>query len=131
MTGTSVEIWFSLDTTCPISFYLNKVIGQVISLIQKLQADIPRVRCAIFSHGDYCSTPYITKHIDFSANVRYLGEWLYNVKATTGKRRRWMSWTCVERSAITVVDTGIKEGACDDWECCSTWTRVHIRHTHL
>ena len=114
MAGAPVEICFSLDTACSIGIYLNNMKEQVKLLIKKLHAKIHGVRFAIFAHGDYCSTPYITKHINFSENVDDLCEWLFMLKLTTGrdvdgcyelvlKEVQSLSWTPGSKRALVMI----------------------------
>lgn len=83
--GGPMEICFSFDTTGSMSGCINEVKGNVQDMIQRLQADIPGIRMAVFAHGDYCDKHnYITKHIDFSTNVAELCTWVKNVGSTGG-----------------------------------------------
>lgn len=85
MVGGPIEICFSLDTYYNFAIGLQHVTGKLMLLIQKLHEKIPGVRFAIFARGDYCNLPYITKHIDFSANVNDLCEWIGSNRITALK----------------------------------------------
>lgn len=110
-----IEICFSFDTTGSMSSCINEVKGKVQDLIQRLQADIPGIRIAVFAHGDYCDKHnYITKHIDFSTNVAELCEWVKNVGSTGGgdgdecyelvlKEVQSLSWTPGSQRALVVI----------------------------
>ncbi|CAG2207283.1 unnamed protein product [Mytilus edulis] len=88
--GGPMEICFSFDTTGSMSGCINEVKGNVQDMIQRLQADIPGIRMAVFAHGDYCDKHnYITKHIDFSTNVAELCTWL--------------SWTPGSKRALVMI----------------------------
>ncbi|KAK3092258.1 hypothetical protein FSP39_000425 [Pinctada imbricata] len=84
--GGPFEICFSFDTTGSMSSSITEVKGRVQDMIQRLQADIPGIRIAVFAHGDYCdkNSSYVTKHIDFSTNVADLCKWVKNVGSTGG-----------------------------------------------
>ncbi|XP_033751973.1 LOW QUALITY PROTEIN: uncharacterized protein LOC117335841 [Pecten maximus] len=83
--GGLQEICFSFDTTGSMYSCLDEVRGRIQDMIQRLQADIPGIRIAVFAHGDYCDrNNYITKHIDFSTDVRRLCKWVNDVGRTGG-----------------------------------------------
>ncbi|XP_045199051.2 uncharacterized protein LOC123553388 [Mercenaria mercenaria] len=80
-----MEIVFSFDTTGSMYSYLEEVRGRVSDMIQRLQADIPGIKIAIFAHGDYCDRKtYVTKYIDFTDDVAKLVAFVNNVKRTSG-----------------------------------------------
>jgi hypothetical protein len=115
MPGGPMEICFSFDTTGSMSGCINEVKGKVQDLIQRLQADIPGIRMAVFAHGDYCDKHnYITKHIDFSTNVAELCEWVKNVASTGGgdgdecyelvlREVQKLSWTPGSKRALVMI----------------------------
>ncbi|XP_060084532.1 uncharacterized protein LOC132563799 [Ylistrum balloti] len=83
--GGLQEICFSFDTTGSMYSCLDEVRGRIQDMIQRLQADIPGIRIAVFAHGDYCDkNNYITKHIDFSTDVSTLCKWVNDVGRTGG-----------------------------------------------
>ncbi|XP_069133537.1 uncharacterized protein [Argopecten irradians] len=83
--GGLQEICFSFDTTGSMYSCLDEVRGRIQDMIQRLQADIPGIRIAVFAHGDYCDkSNYITKHIDFSTDVGTLCKWVNDVGRTGG-----------------------------------------------
>ncbi|KAJ8320927.1 hypothetical protein KUTeg_002514 [Tegillarca granosa] len=84
--GGSFEICFSFDTTGSMSSCIEEVKGRLQDMIQRLQADIPGIRIAVFAHGDYCDKgrTYVTKYIDFSTDVAELCTWVKSVEATGG-----------------------------------------------
>ncbi|XP_067678221.1 uncharacterized protein [Haliotis asinina] len=83
--GGLPEIVFSFDTTGSMSSCLVEVRGRLQDMIQRLQADIPAIRMAVFAHGDYCDKHnYVTKWIDFSTNVKELCDFVNNVSSTGG-----------------------------------------------
>lgn len=81
-----MEICFSFDTTGSMSSSINAVKENVQELILRLQTDIPGLRIAVFAHGDYCdkNSSYVTKHIDFSTDLKELCNWVKNVESTGG-----------------------------------------------
>ncbi|XP_071118668.1 uncharacterized protein [Haliotis cracherodii] len=83
--GGLPEIVFSFDTTGSMSSCLVEVRGRLQDMIQRLQADIPAIRIAVFAHGDYCDKHnYVTKWIDFSTDVKELCDFVNNVSSTGG-----------------------------------------------
>ncbi|XP_046366089.2 uncharacterized protein LOC124141935 [Haliotis rufescens] len=83
--GGLPEIVFSFDTTGSMSDCLAEVRGRLQDMIQRLQADIPAIRIAVFAHGDYCTkSTYVTKWIDFSTDVKELCDFVMNVEDTGG-----------------------------------------------
>ncbi|XP_067677859.1 uncharacterized protein [Haliotis asinina] len=83
--GGLMEIVFSFDTTGSMNACLTEIRGRLQDMIQRLQADIPAIRIAVFAHGDYCTkSSYVTKWIDFSTNVKKLCDFVMNVKGTGG-----------------------------------------------
>ncbi|XP_045195672.2 uncharacterized protein LOC123551071 [Mercenaria mercenaria] len=80
-----MEIVFSFDTTGSMSSCLDEVRGRVADMAQRLQADIPGIKMAVFAHGDYCDRQnYITKFVDFTDDVAKLVDFTQNVSATGG-----------------------------------------------
>ena len=80
-----MEIVFSFDTTGSMCSCLDEVRSRVADMVQRLQADIPGIKIAIFAHGDYCdSHTYVTKFVDFTDNVVELCDFAKNVEQTGG-----------------------------------------------
>ncbi|OWF53078.1 uncharacterized protein LOC110446844 [Mizuhopecten yessoensis] len=83
--GGLQEICFSFDTTGSMYSCLDEVRGRIQDMIQRLQADIPGIKIAVFAHGDYCDrSNYITKHIDFTTDAATLCKWVNDVGRTSG-----------------------------------------------
>ncbi|XP_071118228.1 uncharacterized protein [Haliotis cracherodii] len=82
--GGLPEIVFSFDTTGSMSGCLAEVRGRLQDMIQRLQADIPAIRIAVFAHGDYCDGSQATKWVDFSTDVNELCKFVKNVSSTGG-----------------------------------------------
>ncbi|XP_067679209.1 uncharacterized protein [Haliotis asinina] len=80
------EVVFSVDTTASMRGCLAEVRSRLQDMIQRLQADIPAIRIAIFVHGDYCTKSiYVTKWIDFTTDVKELCDFIMNVEYPGGK----------------------------------------------
>ncbi|XP_060567147.1 uncharacterized protein LOC132725943 [Ruditapes philippinarum] len=81
-----MEIVFSFDTTGSMFRCIEEVRGKVSDMIQRLQADIPGIKIAIFAHGDYCDkeTAYVTKFMDFTDDVAKAVDFVKNAKYTFG-----------------------------------------------
>ncbi|XP_063405299.1 uncharacterized protein LOC134688474 [Mytilus trossulus] len=112
--GGPIEICFSFDATCSMYDYIDEVKGKVQDLIQRLQADIPGIRIAVFAHGDYGSPTYVTKHIDFTTDVAELCNWVKNVKESRGgdwdecyelvlQEVQSLSWTPGSKRALVMI----------------------------
>lgn len=111
-----MEIVLSFDTTGSMSGCLNEVRGRVSDMVQRLQADIPGIKMALFAHGDYCdSHNYVTKYVDFTDNVVELVDFAQNVKSTGGgdsdecyelvlyEVRTKLSWTPGSQRALVLI----------------------------
>lgn len=111
-----MEIVFSFDTTGSMSSCLDEVRGRVADMAQRLQADIPGIKMAIFAHGDYCDRHnYITKFVDFTDDVTKLVDFAQNVKSTGGgdadecyelvlhEVRTKLSWTPGSQRALVMI----------------------------
>lgn len=118
-----MEIVFSFDTTGSMSRCLDEVRGRLADLVQRLQADIPNIKIAIFAHGDYCDQSiYVTKYVDFTDDVTKLTEFVQNVSETGGgdsdecyelvlhEVRTKLSWTFgSQRSLVLIGDSNPHE----------------------
>ena len=86
--GGPFEICFSFDTTGSMGACIESVKGQTQDMIQRLQADIPGIRFAVFAHADYCNynrgAGYVTKHVDFCTDVEKLCKWVQSLGPTCG-----------------------------------------------
>ncbi|KAL3853581.1 hypothetical protein ACJMK2_017115 [Sinanodonta woodiana] len=83
--GGIMEVAFSFDTTGSMSSCLDELRSRLQDMVQRLQADIPGIRIAIFAHGDYCDTStYVTKYVDFTDNVAELCKFVKNAGPTGG-----------------------------------------------
>ncbi|KAL4237476.1 hypothetical protein ACF0H5_002192 [Mactra antiquata] len=111
-----LEIVFSFDTTGSMSSCLAEVRGRVSDMVQRLQADIPGIKMAVFAHGDYCDrSNYITKFVDFTDDVGKLVDFANNVSSTGGgdsdecyelvlhEVRTKLSWTPGSQRALVMI----------------------------
>lgn len=111
-----MEIVFSFDTTGSMSGCLNEVRGRVSDMVQRLQADIPGIKMAVFAHGDYCDiSNYVTKWVDFNDDVTKLVDFTQNVSSTGGgdsdecyelvlhQVRTQLSWTPGSQRALVLI----------------------------
>ncbi|XP_060569533.1 uncharacterized protein LOC132727946 [Ruditapes philippinarum] len=111
-----MEIVFSFDTTGSMSSCLAEVRGRVADMAQRLQADIPGIKMAIFAHGDYCDKHnYVTKFVDFTDDVTKLVDFAQNVSSTGGgdadecyelvlhEVRTKLSWTPGSQRALVMI----------------------------
>ncbi|XP_041378786.1 uncharacterized protein LOC121391111 [Gigantopelta aegis] len=114
--GGLPEIVFSFDTTGSMSSCLAEVRGRLKDMIQRLQADIPAIRIAVFAHGDYCDKDnYVTKFMDFTDDVKKLCDFVSDVSATGGgdsdecyelvlyQVRDELSWTPGSNRALVMI----------------------------
>ncbi|XP_035825213.1 uncharacterized protein LOC118477561 [Aplysia californica] len=119
-----LEVVFSFDTTGSMYGYLDQVCGRLQDMIQRLQADIPAIRIAVFAHGDYCDNQtYVTKWEDFSSDVAKLCTFVSNVERTGGgdapecyelvlrQARTELSWTPGSRRALVLIGDDIPHEA--------------------
>ena len=116
--GGPIEIVISFDTTGSMSRCLGEVRRKVEDTIQRLFADIPNLRIAIFAHGDYGDT-YVTKHVDFTNDVGKLCSFVNKVGSTGGgdweecyelvlkQTRELLSWTPHTQRAMVMIGDAI------------------------
>jgi hypothetical protein len=80
------DICFSFDTTGSMAPCLAEVRRNLGNIIPRLFRDIPNLRMSIVAHGDYCDekTTYLMKHIDFTADMHALAEFVNGVGNTSG-----------------------------------------------
>ncbi|XP_059167020.1 uncharacterized protein LOC131949236 [Physella acuta] len=111
-----LEVVFSFDTTGSMYTWLEQVRGRIQDMIQRLQADIPGIRMAVFAHGDYCDVDtYVTKWIDFTTDVAQLCKFVKNAEQTEGgdapecyelvlkQVRTELSWTPGSRRVLVLI----------------------------
>ncbi|XP_059153718.1 uncharacterized protein LOC131939446 [Physella acuta] len=111
-----LEVVFSFDTTGSMYTWLEEVSDRSQDMIQRLQADIPGIRLAVFAYGDYCDDgTYVTKWIDFTTDVAQLCEFVKNAEKTSGggapkcyelvlrQVRTKLSWTPGSRRVLVLI----------------------------
>uniref|UniRef100_A0A0B7A309 VWFA domain-containing protein n=1 Tax=Arion vulgaris TaxID=1028688 RepID=A0A0B7A309_9EUPU len=114
--GGPLEVVFSFDTTGSMYDWLDELRGSVQDLIERLQADIPGIKIAVFAHGDYCDVDiYVTKWIDLTSNIVKLCEFVKTVEITNGgdlpecyelvlrQVRTELSWTPGSRRVLIMI----------------------------
>ena len=88
--GGPLEICFSFDTTVSMTSYVDQVKARLQDMVQRLKSDIPGIKIALFAHGDYYqerfnnSSPYVTRHIDFTDDVTDLCTFINDSVPTNG-----------------------------------------------
>jgi hypothetical protein len=97
---------------------LGEVRHKIGDIIQRLFADIPNLKIAVFAHGDYGDT-YVTKHIDFTDDVKKLCDFVKRVGKTGGgdweecyelvlkQARELLTWTPHTQRAIVMIGDAI------------------------
>lgn len=111
-----LEVVFSFDTTGSMCRWLDELRGRIQDMIQRLQADIPGIKMAVFAHGDYCDTDiYVTKWTDLTDNIVELCNFVKNVEQTAGgdepecyelvlrQVRTELSWTPCSRRVLVLI----------------------------
>ena len=112
-----LEIVFSFDTTGSMYSCLDQVRGRLQDMIQRLQADIPGIRIAVFAHGDYCDVKdtYVTKWEDFNNDIAKLCDFVSTVGRTQGgdapecyelvlnQVKTKLSWSANSRRALVLI----------------------------
>ncbi len=114
--GGPIEIVFTFDTTGSMNRCLAEVRKKLDVIIQRLFADIPNLRIAVFAHGDYGDV-YVTKYVDFTNDVTKLCDFVKSVQSTGGgdweecyelvlkQTRELLSWTPgTQRSVVMIGD---------------------------
>lgn len=140
--GGLLEIVFSFDTTGSMCGFLDQVRGRLQDMIQRLQADIPGIRVAVFAHGDYCdqATSYVTKWEDFSNDVTRLCKFVSTVSATGGgdspecyelvlrQARTELTWTPGSRRALVLIGDDVPHEASEACNKDNIDWREELRH---
>ena len=112
----NLEVVVSFDTTGSMYSCLDEVKGRVSDMVQRLQADIPGIKIAIFAHGDYCDKHiYVTKYVDLTDDVAKLVEFVNKAERTSGgdadecyelvlhEVRTKLSWTPGTQRALVMI----------------------------
>ena len=80
----TVDIVISFDTTGSMYPCLAEVRRHVTTMTERLFREIPHLRLAILSHGDYCDAPLTLTVQDFTSDVAVIRESVESAPATSG-----------------------------------------------
>ncbi|KAK7099581.1 uncharacterized protein [Littorina saxatilis] len=82
----AMDVVFTLDTTGSMSQALDEVKGRVSHMMQRLLADIPRIKMAAIAHGDYCDEHvfYLTQTQNLTSNLPELVQFVDGLEGTGG-----------------------------------------------
>ena len=83
-----MEICFSLHVSASKPDAIMEIKSQLQSLIRRLKTDIPGIKVAIFTHGDFGESNiyYVIKHTDMTTDPVDLNKWV--TKATLERDRK-------------------------------------------
>jgi hypothetical protein len=79
-----MDICFSFDTTGSMYPCLTQVRRYVRDTARKLFSEIPGLRIAVITHGDYCDGSKVITQKDFSTDVDNVCRFIENAPATSG-----------------------------------------------
>lgn len=78
------DIVFSFDTTGSMYSCLSEVKRSIGSVVDKLFDEIPELRLAIISHGDYCDGDKTILTLDFTTDRNKIKQFVHNAPSTSG-----------------------------------------------
>ena len=83
-TVNNTDIVISFDTTGSMYPCLTEVRRHVTSMTERLFNEIPLLRVAIISHGDYCDGDKVITQLDFTNNQTEIKNFIQNAPSTSG-----------------------------------------------
>lgn len=82
--GKSSHILFAFDTTGSMSPCIADVRTKLKMLASEMMDDIPDLKIAVISHGDYCDGVHCIKTLDFTNDLDEILTFLHNSPNTSG-----------------------------------------------
>ena len=79
MTSNAVDICFSFDMTLSMTPSIYQVRVELDRLLDKLSLELQDLKVAIITHGDYDSSNYLTRHLDFTSDIKAIREFILKV----------------------------------------------------
>ncbi|OKH19918.1 hypothetical protein NIES208_00085 [[Limnothrix rosea] IAM M-220] len=127
----SLDILFCFDTTGSMYRFLERVRGEISHLSQVIRDYIPKSRVGVLAYGDYCDarTTYVTRGLDFTADISQVSRFLLGTKKTDGGdfpeaieealfRANQMDWRLGSRRAIALIGDAPPHGVIDSVKNC-------------
>ena len=119
--ANSIDLLISFDTTGSMYPCLTQVRRNVEAMVRRLFRDIPNLRVAIISHGDYCDGPKCITMFDFSSDVHDICNFIKNAPATNGgdapecyelvlHEARSLKWTSGKTRAMVMIGDAVPHG---------------------
>lgn len=120
----SIDVCVSFDTTGSMYPCLTQVRRYIGEMVGQLFKDIPDLRIAIISHGDYCDegNPYTVQMLDFSKDEEKIKNFVTQVAPTYGgdapecyelvlrEARTSLSWESGRGKALIIIGDDVPHG---------------------
>lgn len=132
----SLDLVLAFDTSASMYSHFDTVRNRVTELVAQVQAAIPNSAFAVVAFGDYCDehSTYLTKSLDFTADLRGIRAFVRQVSATGGGdypeaieealyEANRFSWRTGTRRALILVGDAPPHGVVD--------SRRECRHGHF
>ena len=117
----SIDVAISWDTTGSMYPCLTQVRREVTGLVRRLFKDIPGLRMAMISHGDYCDGSDVINILDFTEDEDQIVNFVQNAPRTGGgdapecyelvlNRARGLKWLAGKAKAFVLIGDDVPHG---------------------
>ena len=80
ITNNEYDICISFDMTCSMRPCLNQVREELSRFLDNIHRELPKARLGIITHGDYDSSLYVTRHMNFTNDMSAVQTYISNVE---------------------------------------------------
>ena len=119
--ANSIDVVISWDTTGSMYPALTQVRREVTQLVKRLFKDIPRLRMAMISHGDYCDGSDVINIMDFTEDEDRVVDFVQNAPSTHGgdapecyelvlNRVRSLKWRSGKSKVLVLIGDDVPHG---------------------
>jgi hypothetical protein len=123
----TIDLAFSFDTTGSMYPCLTQVRKDVASTVKYLFQEIPNIRIAVITHGDYCDGKNVINMLDFTSNEKVICDFIQKAPATNGgdgdecyefvlNQARTLSWTSGKNKAMVLIADAEPHAVGYHWE---------------
>lgn len=95
MNNEKLEIVFTFDMTCSMTPCIYQVKQELERFLNNIENKIKDIKFGIITHGDYDSSKYVIKKMDFNDNLEYFKNYIKNVESAG--RNMWNDGECYEK----------------------------------
>lgn len=117
----SIDVAISFDTTGSMYPCLTQVRRKVAGLVRRLFKDIPGLRMAMISHGDYCDGSNVINILDFTDDEDKIVKFVETAPSTGGgdapecyelvlNRARTLKWLAGKSKAFVLIGDDVPHG---------------------